>query len=107
MHLGHYHALIKQHDIPSSKSEEYAELEVKRDFLLRTRLQLVVNFAWKQGYSFKRWQQIVNVMILKKPGNTRIHRLRVIHIYEADYNLILSMSWRSAIHSAEDNNIIN
>ena len=49
----------------------------------------------------------MNVMLLKKPGDIRIHRLRVIHIYETDYNLVLSMCWRNTIHNAEDNNILN
>jgi hypothetical protein len=32
-------------------------------------------------------------MIEKEPGNPRIHRLRVIHLYEADYNLLLGIFW--------------
>ena len=106
IHLGHYHALVKPHDIPTSKTEEYADIELKREFLLHLRLQLI-NYALQHGYSYNRWKQIVNVMLLKKPGDIRIHRLRVIHIYEADYNLVLSMCWRNAIHDAEDNAILN
>ena len=48
-----------------------------------------------------------NVMILKEPGNFRIHRLRVIHLYEADYNLILSVKWRQIVHAAKDKGILN
>lgn len=29
----------------------------------------------------------------KEPGNPKIHHLRVIHLYEAEYNLILSIFW--------------
>ena len=46
-------------------------------------------------------------MLLKNPGDIRIHGLQVIHIYEADYNLVLSMCWQNAIHIAEDNHILN
>ena len=106
VHLGHFHALIKPHDIPQTNEEIYAALEVKRTALLKIRTQLI-NYSLSHGYSFKRWQNIVNVMILKKPGDTRIHRLRVIHLYEADYNLILSTSWRQAMHTAEDTGVIN
>ena len=37
-------------------------------------------------------------MILKQPGNHKIHRLRVIHLYEHDYNLLLAVKWCSLIH---------
>ena len=46
-------------------------------------------------------------MILKKEGDTRIHRLRVIHLYEADYNLLLAVKWRQALHAAEDANTLH
>jgi hypothetical protein len=31
----------------------------------------------------------------------------VIHIYEADYNLLLSIQWRTLKHSAEDQHLLN
>ena len=46
-------------------------------------------------------------MLQKDPGNPRIHRLRVIHIYKADYNMLLAIKWRQAIHNAEDIQILN
>jgi hypothetical protein len=39
----------------------------------------------------KRWCTSVTVMIEKDPGNPRIERLRVIHLFEADYNLSLKL----------------
>ena len=35
---------------------------------------------------------------VKQPGNHKIHRLRVIHLYEHDYNLLLAVEWCSLIH---------
>jgi hypothetical protein len=32
-------------------------------------------------------------MIEKVPGNSKINKLRVIHLYEADYNLLLKIIW--------------
>jgi hypothetical protein len=45
------------------------------------------------------------VMIHKSPGDYRIHRLRVIHIYEADYNLLLSVKYRSLIALAQSEDL--
>jgi hypothetical protein len=46
-------------------------------------------------------------MILKEPGNYKIHRVRVIHLYEANYNLLLAVKWRQAMHNAEDEHLLN
>lgn len=62
----------------------------------------LINYALTRGYSYRtRWQQVVNSMIWKEPGNHKIHRTRVIHLFEADYNLALSLKWREALFQAE------
>ena len=50
---------------------------------------------------------MVNVMLQKDPGNPRIHRLRIIHLYEADYNLLLAVKWRQALYHAESEALLN
>ena len=50
---------------------------------------------------------IVNVMIFKDPGCYHIHCLRVIHLYEADYNFILAVKWREMIHQASDQKLLH
>ena len=67
----------------------------------------VLQYAIKHGYCFKRWQQVVNAMIEKEPGDPRIHRLRVIHLYEADYSLLLGLHFRKLMHHCEDNHLLN
>jgi len=107
LHLGHWHALIARHEHSGNKkSNECCILDRKQQDIRTLRLSLI-NYALKWGYSFERWKTVVNVMILKEPGNVKIHRLRVIHLYEADYNLILATKWRSMIHAAEDAGTIN
>jgi hypothetical protein len=59
------------------------------------------------GYYFNRWHQVVNAMIEKEPGDPRIHRLRVIHLYEADYSLTLGIQFRQLMHHCEDNQFLN
>ena len=46
-------------------------------------------------------------MILKDAGVNKLHRLRVLHIYKADYNLILGMKWRALMHHAADKGRLN
>ena len=88
-HLTHSKALVSKHDLDPS-SIKGAELETKRLQLIQWQVDLL-NVAIANRYSYKRWQTIVNVMILKEADNFQIHRLRVIHLYEQDYNLILAL----------------
>jgi hypothetical protein len=47
-------------------------------------------------------------MIKKEPGNPRIHWLRVIHIYEADYNLLLGTFWaQKLVHQGKDQKLFH
>jgi hypothetical protein len=103
--LGHYNALIRPHNVPLN-TEAGQEIEGMRKALLHAHV-VIINYALKFGYSYKRWKVVVNIMIQKDPGNIKIHRLRVIHLYEADYNLILGVKWREAMHLAEDNKLLN
>jgi hypothetical protein len=74
-------------------------------------LQVYYNIAIssiKLGYPVKRWQQITTCMIEKSPGVSRIDKLRVIHLFEADYNLILKIMWsRRAIWKINNKNLLN
>ncbi|KAI2506413.1 hypothetical protein MHU86_8039 [Fragilaria crotonensis] len=107
MHLGHYKAMISKHaysHIPEDETEDHKtlreELDYKQSEILRVHLTLM-NYALERGYSYRRWQTVANSVLFKEPGNIRIHRTRIIHIYEADYNLMLGLKWRSALLQAE------
>lgn len=117
MHLGHYKSLIARHkysnaiEDPTSESDsdspsEPSDYELKCEYdrmqhaILRVHL-LILNYALERGYSLNRWQKVANTILFKEPGNVKIHRTRVIHIYEADYNLVLGLKWRVALYQAE------
>ena len=46
-------------------------------------------------------------MIEKDPGKPLIHRLRVIHLYECDYNLLLGIYFRKLQQHIEDKSLLN
>jgi hypothetical protein len=69
-----------------SCSDEATDKQRKNILELQT---LIINIPLQIGFSPKRWQTIVNAMLEKIPGNPILHKLRVIHILEADYNLTL------------------
>jgi hypothetical protein len=107
-HLGHFKSLVARHEFSDvTEDDDPADIEKREELnliqhkLLHIRLQ-IINYALKTGYSHKRWQTIANSHILKEPGNIWIHRTRVIHIYEADYNLALGVKWRQAMHRADE-----
>lgn len=81
MHLGHYRAMIARHaysdrdpDDPDRQRLDRIQHELS---MLHLRL---INYALTRGFSYKRWQQVVNSMLWKEQGNIKIHRTRVIHI---------------------------
>ena len=73
-HLGHYKALA-QHPV-----------------LLHCFVQFM-NIVVARGIAIPRWCNATNVMIEKDPGKPCIHRLRIIHLIEADYNFFLKLQW--------------
>ncbi len=104
-HLGHYHCMWRPTGFPMN-SDEGQKLQEYQDALLTATASLL-NYALKYQYTYERWTKVANIMLQKDPNNPRIHRLRVIHIYEADYNLLLAIKWRQAMHHAEDNLLLN
>ena len=102
-HLGHYRSLLPNLPVHSPATEA---IDSKRQQLVDMH-HAVTDYALRNGYSYQRWKKVVNVMIEKEPGNPKIHRLRVIHIYEADYNLVLGIKWRELIHHCEDHHLLH
>jgi hypothetical protein len=64
------------------------EKEEIRQLILQAQSN-IINIPIQKGFSPKRWQTVVNAMLEKTPGNPYLHKLRVIHILEVDYNLAL------------------
>jgi hypothetical protein len=76
---------IATYPIPENDS-----LESIRQQILQAQTD-IINIPLQNGISPKRWQTVVNAMLEKIPGKPLLHKLRVIHILEADYNLTLKI----------------
>jgi hypothetical protein len=57
--------------------------------------------------TFARWKQVYNAIFKKEPGNPQLHRLRMIHLYESNYNSLLGKKLRQVIHHAKENGSIH
>jgi hypothetical protein len=66
-----------------------------RDFLLVRQLCCITIY------------NLLLAFIKKDPGNPRIYRLGVIHLYEDCYNLLLGMTYCNTLHAAEDQNVLH
>jgi hypothetical protein len=96
-HLGHYKILLRLKILNNyNENISHKILSVYHQIIL---------FIIKLGTTLPRWCQVSTFMIEKIKGTPRIDKLRVIHLYEADYNLILKIIWaRKGVWNAEDNN---
>jgi hypothetical protein len=101
MHLGHYKVLVARHSFSTTADDTdlTPEFIARRDELnfkqaeIRLAKLALINYALERGYSFQRWQNIVNSILFKDSDNMRLHRTRIIHIYEADFNLAMGLKW--------------
>ncbi|KAI2505456.1 hypothetical protein MHU86_8979 [Fragilaria crotonensis] len=77
-HLGHYKALI-------------------RDPILLKCFTQFMHITVNGGLTLRRWCNAVNILIEKDPGQPKITRLRIIHLFEADFNFFLKLIWGSRL----------
>ena len=92
LHLGHWRAISV--DYKEAYDEATAEkIWAIQEYILQVHANLI-NYALKWNYAYERWRTIITLMIFKEVGNIMIHRLRVIHLYEADFSALLGIKWR-------------
>jgi hypothetical protein len=103
-HLGHFHALFRP--LKANNEEEREKLETLRTEIIELHATMLQT-AYDNEHVYKRWEYILTCMLGKDEGVPRIHRLRVIHLYECDLNLLFSLFFRELDQHCEDNQLIN
>jgi hypothetical protein len=103
-HLGHFKALLSRNPHPEAldgnPNPEHDTFLAKRGHIWEVHHQML-NYVLLHGFSYTRWQTVVKCLIEKDLSQPKIHRLRVIQLYENDYNLILAMKWRTLTFTNE------
>ena len=84
-HLGHYKALLSPNGREQNKTTKYLAED-----MMDIRYKMTALCA-KLGVSLHRWQDVVIAMLKKDTGSPKLHRLRVIHLLEADLNLLIKI----------------
>jgi len=90
-HLGIYKSLAKHFPLPKDDSNTTP----KDNHPLQSRNNVLKLLIWMMQlaithtHTYDRWKMIWTLLLEKDAGNPQIDRLHTIHLYEADYNLIL------------------
>jgi hypothetical protein len=61
------------------------------DDIILQLLEIMINLPLQSDITPERWIQIVSVCLAKKAGIPRTDKIRIIHLYEGDLNLILKI----------------
>ena len=95
-HLGHYISFL----VSDGKENDDEHSSINHQ-MLQT-FNTILNATIESGIPLTRWLSSIVAMIEKIPNTSRINKLRIINIYEADYNLLQKFFWsKLSIQHAE------
>jgi len=66
----------------------------------------LANLGFTTGYSLKRWKKGLNVLLEKQPGNLNVEKLRIILLFEGDFNNNNKWLGRAVMFNAEVHNLM-
>ena len=98
-HYGHYKTAAMVAKLPKDHRDHTRQLAE----IYATMLSLPL----KHGFAPDRWKHCVDAILEKIPGKPIIEKLRIIMLYEADFNFMLKLIWgRRLVRHAEKYNCI-
>jgi hypothetical protein len=105
-HLGLYKSIVTAHIDSGAEFTEAQDdalsTSSKATLILHAIHDIAVCVA-ERGLYLHRWIHVTNAMIYKKPGVLELDELRVIHLFEADFNLLVGLIFgRRTVHNAVD-----
>eukprot|EP00957_Ditylum_brightwellii_P047109 3577486-Ditylum_brightwellii.AAC.1 len=90
----------------SLDTEEGQELAAKQNKLVDTHTG-ILQYDPDKKYSYIRWQNIVNIVMGKDVGNSKIHRTRILSIYNAEYSVLIDLMWKDLLSSSGKRSTLN
>jgi hypothetical protein len=105
-HLGLYKSIVTAHIDSGSEftdtPDDSPSTSSKAPMILHAIHGIAVCVA-ERGLYLQRWIHVTNAMIYKKPGLLELDELRVIHLFEADFNLLVGLILGCrTVHNAVD-----
>ena len=84
-HYGHYKTASVVARLPDDHPDHTTVLAELYAMMLSMPLQ--------HGFAPKRWQKCIDAILEKIPGKPLLEKLRIIMLYEADFNFVLKLIW--------------
>jgi hypothetical protein len=107
MHLRHYKSQYKPHRYTFEEDSKEKE-KVNKQQQTNTKAQLqLINILIANQCTLERWQTVHSILLFKDKHNKYLHCTRNIHIFEANYILILKLKWGQAIQHSEKTKMIH
>jgi hypothetical protein len=85
-HLGHFHALFRP--MKTKDDDDRERLEGIRTEIIEMHATILQTAYDDNEHVYERWEYILTCMLGKDSSIPRIHRLRLIHLYKCDLNLL-------------------
>ena len=104
-HLGLYKSLVTAHCDSGSEFDDAAtsqdiSTKIQASEILHA-IHSVATSVAERGMYLARWIYVLNVMFYKKAGVLELNELRVLHLFEADFNLLVGLIFgRWTVHNA-------
>jgi hypothetical protein len=93
-HYGHYKTAAVAATLPDDHADYWP--------ILAELYASMASMPLRHGFAPKRWQTCIDAILEKIPGQPRIEKLRIIMLYEADFNFVLKLIWgRRLVRHAE------